>query len=58
MSQQEMADSVGVSQSAISRELKRNTRGNSYQIKQAQRKAKNRRSEACKVSKMTPSIER
>ena len=56
MSQQEMADSVGVSQSAISRELKRNTGGNGYQIKQAQRKAKNRRSEACKATKMTSSM--
>ena len=56
MSQQEMADSVGVSQSAISRELKRNTGGNGYQIKQAQRKANNRRSEACKATKMMPSM--
>jgi len=56
MTQQEMADAVGVSQATISRELKRNTGGNGYRFAQAQRKAEERRAQASKATKMTPSL--
>lgn len=52
-SQQEIARSVGVSQSTISRELRRNTGERGYRYKQAQKKAERRRKEASKATKMT-----
>ncbi len=55
MTQQEKADAVGVSQATISRELKRNSGGNGYRFAQAQRKAEERRAQASKATKMTPS---
>jgi IS30 family transposase len=54
MSQQAIADAIGVSQSAISRELRRNTGGRGYRHQQAQRKSDERRAEAAKAIKMTP----
>jgi IS30 family transposase len=56
ISQQQIADAVGVSQPTISRELKRNTGGNGYRFSQAQRKTQQRRAAACKATKMTPSM--
>lgn len=55
-SQQEIADSVGVSQSTVSRELARNTGERGYRHKQAQEKSAQRRKEASKATKMTPSM--
>ena len=51
--QREIAESVGVSQSTVSRELARNTGDRGYRHKQAQEKSSQRRKEACKPSKMT-----
>lgn len=56
MTQQEMADTVGVSQATISRELKRNTGGNGYRFSQAQRKTQERRDKAVTATKMTPTM--
>lgn len=56
MIQMELADAIGVSQSAISRELKRNTGGSGYRFEQAQRKAQERRTRATKPTKMTPKM--
>lgn len=53
-SQQAIADSVGVSQSTVSRELRRNTGERGYRYKQAQEKSAQRRKEASKATKMTP----
>lgn len=55
-SQREMADAVGCSQSAISRELARNTGDRGYRHKQAQEKTDKRRKEATKPTKLTPSM--
>jgi IS30 family transposase len=55
-SQQEIADSVGVSQSTVSRELARNTGERGYRHKQAQEKSERRRKEASKATKMTPAM--
>ena len=52
-SQRQIAELVGVSQSTISRELKRNTGERGYRYKQAQSMFENRRNKACKVTKMT-----
>jgi transposase, IS30 family len=54
--QQEIADAVGTSQSAISRELKRNTGQRGYRHKQAQNLCENRRMDAEKSIKMTQEI--
>lgn len=56
MSQQKIADSIGTSQSAISRELKRNTGKRGYRYKQAQRKSDERRAKAAKAVKMMPDM--
>jgi len=56
MTQQEMADVVGVSQATISRELKRNTGGSGYRFSQAQRKTQERRGKAVTATKMTPTM--
>ena len=53
ISQQKMADIVGVSQPSISRELSRNKGERGYRQDQAQRKAEKRRQETHKPHKMT-----
>jgi len=53
LTQQTIADAIGVSQSAISRELKRNTGSRGYRYQQAQRASEARRSHAAKALKMT-----
>jgi len=52
-SQREIAESVGVNQSTVSRELKRNTGARGYRHKQAQEWVQNRRQSACRATKMT-----
>ena len=57
-SQRQIALLVGVNQSTISRELKRNAGQRGYRPKQAENKRKNRRADASKPTKMTePLIE-
>ena len=56
MKQQAIADTISVSQSAISRELKRNTGDRGYRHHQAQQKSDERRAEAEKAVKMTPEM--
>jgi IS30 family transposase len=56
LTQQKIADAVGVSHSAISRELKRNRGKRGYRYQQAQGKADTRRTNAAKALKMTPSM--
>jgi IS30 family transposase len=56
MTQQIIGDMIGVSQSAISRELKRNSGERGYRYKQAQRVSDERRSKASKYIKMTPNM--
>ena len=56
LSQQQIADIIGVSQSTISRELSRNTGERGYRHKQAQRKRDARCAEATKAIKMTPEM--
>jgi IS30 family transposase len=56
MSQQAIADTVGTSQSTISRELKRNTGQRGYRHKQAQSKAEARRHNSARAAKMTESM--
>jgi len=56
--QQAIANAIGVSQSAISRELKRNTGERGYRYSQAQQKSDKRRTEAAKAIKMTPGMTR
>ena len=56
MTQQEIADAIEVSQSAISRELKRNTGQRDYRHIQAQDMSEKRRTEAAKAIKMTPGM--
>lgn len=53
MTQQEIADAIGTTQSTVSRELSRNTGQRGYRHKQAQRKAEGRRYNAVKAVKMT-----
>lgn len=52
-SQREIAESIGVSQSTVSRELARNTGFRGYRHKQAQNRANKRRKEAAVATKMT-----
>ncbi len=54
ISQQKIADIVGVDQSAISRELSRNTGAKGYRFIQAQNMAEKCRKAAIKATKMTP----
>lgn len=56
LTQQQIADAVGVSQSAISRELRRNKGKRGYRYQQAQNKADIRRTNAVKALKMTPEM--
>ena len=56
LTQQKIADAVGVSQSAISRELNRNKGKRGYRYQQAQNKADIRRTMAAKAIKMTPDM--
>lgn len=56
MSQQAIADTVGTSQSTISRELKRNTGQRGYRHRQAQGKAEARHHNSAKAAKMTESM--
>ena len=53
-SQQMIANEIRVSQSTISRELRRNTGKRGYRYKQAQGKSDVRRLQAAKAVKMTP----
>ncbi len=55
-SQREIGEFVGVSQSALSRELARNTGERGYRHKQAQERSTRRRRAACEPSKMIPSM--
>jgi IS30 family transposase len=55
-SQRDMPSSQGVNQSTISRGLARNKGGRGYHHKQAQSKAVQRRLEAAKSTRMTPSM--
>jgi IS30 family transposase len=55
-SQQAIANLIGVNQSAISRELKRNSGKRGYRFKQAQALSDQRRATATKAIKMTDSI--
>lgn len=52
-SQRKIAENIGINQSTVSRELSRNTGEKGYRHKQAQMKSTQRRSEACRPSKMT-----
>ena len=54
--QKEIAELLGVSESTISRELKRNQGKKGYRPKQAQIKADNRKKQAAKALKMTPAL--
>ena len=53
-SQQATADAIGVSQSTISRELRRNAGERGYRYQQAQRKSGERRQQTVNAHKMTP----
>lgn len=55
-SQTKIAQSVGCSQSAISRELRRNRGLRGYQFKQAQRLCDERRTSTARALKMTPAL--
>jgi IS30 family transposase len=52
-SQRIIANTIGVNQSTVSREIRRNRGGRGYRFKQAQEKATERRKDATTVSKMT-----
>jgi IS30 family transposase len=54
--QKQIAELLGVSESTISRELKRNQGKKGYRPKQAQIKADKRKKQAAKVLKMTPAL--
>jgi IS30 family transposase len=56
MTQQEIADVIGVSQPTISRELRRNRGERGYRHKQAHRKATTRKQDAVRAVKMTDSM--
>jgi IS30 family transposase len=56
ISQQKIADSLGVHQTTISRELNRNTGAKGYRFGQAQSKTEKRRIDAIKATKMTPAM--
>lgn len=53
LSQRDMAKTIGVNQSTISREISRNQGARGYRFQQAHRKTLERRQEACQPSKMT-----
>ena len=53
MTQQEIANAIGTTQSTVSGELKRNTGKRGYRHKQAQGKTDERRRKATKALKMT-----
>jgi len=53
MSQQEIADTIDVSQPTISRKLSRNTGDRGYRYKKSQKNGENRRTQAFKAIKMT-----
>ena len=55
-SQQMMAETIGVSQSTVSRELRRNTGQRGYREKQAQNLSDKRGQYARKPTKMTPGM--
>jgi IS30 family transposase len=55
-SQQSIGDAVGLSQSSISRELKRNTGERGYRHQQAHRKSYERRHHASKATKVEPVV--
>ena len=55
-SQSKIAETIGVSQSTVSRELNRNTGERGYRHKQAHEKSAQRRREAAKPTKMTPKM--
>jgi IS30 family transposase len=56
MTQQEIADAVGTTQSTVSHEFKRNTGERGYRHKQAQSNAEKRRQSVTKSLKMTDSM--
>lgn len=56
LTQQQIADAIGSSQSAVSRELRRNKGKRGYRYQQAQNKADSRRIKATKALKMTPDM--
>ncbi len=56
MSQQDIADAIGVTQSTINRELRRNAGERGYRHKQAQQMSEDRRMRAVKAIKMTPKM--
>jgi len=58
LSQKEIAESIGVSQSTISRELTRNTGKRGYRCRQAQNNYENRRLWCRRYSRLTPEVER
>ena len=58
LSQKEIAESVGVSQSTISREISRNTGKRGYRCKQAQESHETRRQWCRRCSRITPRVER
>jgi IS30 family transposase len=53
-SQRKMAETIGTTQSTVSRELTRKTGARGYRYKQAQERAEQRRAEAVQRTKMTP----
>ena len=56
LSQRAIANEIGVDQSTISRELRRNAGDRGYRFKQAQQFSTARRQAACKPSKLTPAM--
>ncbi|MBL1275035.1 MAG: IS30 family transposase [Ectothiorhodospiraceae bacterium] len=56
LTQQAIADAIGVSQAAISREFKRNSGKRGYRYQQAQSMSDERRAGAAKAIKMTPDM--
>ncbi|QQR68206.1 MAG: IS30 family transposase [Alphaproteobacteria bacterium] len=56
--QQQIADHLGVSQSAVSRELERNSGGRGYRFKQAQEKASARQAVRSRPRKLTKGLRR
>jgi IS30 family transposase len=55
-SQRKIAETIGTSQSTVSRELARNTGARGYRHKQAQEKTGQRRAKAAQRTKMTPAM--
>ena len=56
--QQQIAEHLGVSQSAVSRELRRNSGGRGYRFQQAQEKASARQAARSKPRKLTKALRR